>query len=111
MSKARKHLAQQFQTLSRELRPHERHSSEVTTGSIKARDKFATYRVGSRGHDNGNRRRCVLGSLNGCRSCCDNQIDFEPDEFSGQLGEQFGFSLGPTVLNHDVFTIGPTQIP
>jgi hypothetical protein len=45
----------------------------------------------------------------GCRARGDNDIDFEPDEFSRDLGEALVVSLRPAILDRNGAILDPTE--
>src|SRR5262249_30703466 len=49
-------------------------------------------------------------SRNDCASRCHNNIDFQSDEFSRQLGETLAASVGPAILDCDGAALDPAEL-
>jgi len=86
-----------------------RQAGHIAARPAKTANEAAADRVRRRReHDRDDRCR-LLKRDDGFCSGRDNDIDLEPNELIRYLGEAFGVSLGPTILDHDGATLDPTE--
>jgi hypothetical protein len=73
------------------------------------RDQASADRVARHRKNNGDDRRCLLGSQDCGGRRCDNKINLALDELGRDLGEALAATLCPAILDRDRATIDPTE--
>src|SRR5713101_4005688 len=101
-------LVEEGEPFCRQTRAKVRQARDVPTRLPKARDQAAAQRIASVGHDNGDRRCCPLGR-GGCRRAFGyDDVHFEPDQLSREIGQSLAAFLGPSILEDNFL---PFHVP
>src|SRR5262249_21941206 len=76
---------------------------------LQTRDEPGTDRVSHRREDDRDDYCRLLCCNNGCGSMRENDVDFEPDKLSRDLGEALVAALRPANLDRDGATLDPSE--
>src|SRR2546425_12698375 len=109
----RDHFLQQRPPLCDKPGSKVRHSGDVATRPLEARDESSADWILDRGHDDGDRTGRLLGGTNHRLLRRHDDGDLEPDQFSGESGKSIQPSSGPAPLNRDILSLDiaePTQL-
>ncbi len=88
-----------------------REPSDVPSGSGEAFDKSSGHQVSPTDrHDNWDGSGRLLGGTNRVRARCDDGVDLEPDQVSGEARKPIGFPVGIAHLNDDVLSVRITEL-
>jgi hypothetical protein len=100
--KPRNDLREELQLFAADLRGKAGQSRHVSTRTRQAGDEPAAYGILIPGHDNGNRRRGVLGIPRVYRTGRDNDIDIETHGLGSERGRSIHIALRRPILNDNV---------
>ena len=102
-------LAQKFEALADQIGCLNGQAGHIAARPAKTANEAAADRVRRRReHDRDDRCR-LLKRDDGFCSGRDNDIGLESNELGRHLGEAFGVSFGPTILDRDGATLDPTE--
>src|SRR6266567_5507907 len=83
---------------------------DVATRLCEARDEPGGQGIACAHHDNGDGRRCSLGSERRWRALGHDDVDFEPDELGRKRRPPLASPLGPSKLEGDVLALRVTEV-
>src|SRR5262245_2353155 len=87
-----------------------RQAGDVAARSRQVHNEAGADRVSRRHEDDRDDRRRLLGGNNWCAPPCHNDVDLEPDEFGGDLGEALFGTFRPAVLDCDGAALDPAKL-
>src|SRR5262245_41643089 len=87
-----------------------RQAGDVAARSRQVHNEAGADRVSRRHEDDRDDRRRLLGGNNWCAPPCHNDVELEPDEFGGDLGEALFGTFRPAVLDCDGAALDPAKL-
>src|SRR5262249_1075601 len=96
--------------LTSKVRLLERQASNVAAWARQTGDQPSADRISCNCKYDRNDRCGPLCRKDGCSCRCNNDIDFEPDELSSDLGEALESAFRPAILSDDGPPFDPTQL-
>ncbi len=101
-------LLEEFEPFASQLWVHLRQPGDVGTGRRKALDEASKNSVTCGCHDDGDRRRSILGCQSVGSYGSDDDVNLEADEIGGEVREAIDSTLCVSVLNADDFAPQPS---
>src|SRR5262245_29836290 len=87
-----------------------RQAGDVAARSRQVHNEAGADRISRRHKDDRDDRRRFLGGNDWCAPPCHNDVDLEPDEFGGDLGEALFGTFRPAVLDRDGAALDPATL-
>src|SRR5689334_10912884 len=106
----RNDLLQHLQLLWYERGSCARYPRDVSLRSRQTRDEFRRDGIDNNGHNDRNRRCCVLGCPDRWRSDGNNDVHFQMDELGHEAREPVVPRLRKSVLDDKVLTLDPPEL-
>ena len=103
-------LAQEFEPLGSKVGLLERQAGDVAAWARQTRDEAAADWVARHRKYDRNHRCRLLCRDDRCSCRCNNDVDLEPDELSGDLGETLVPTLRPAILDRDRPALDPAKL-
>src|SRR5216684_8696420 len=103
-------LFQKLKPFCSQARAKYRQACDVSTWVREARDEAAPHRIASAGHDDGDRRRRLLGCESRGRAPGHDDIHVEPNELGRETGESLVPPLRASLLERNALSFHVTEV-
>src|SRR5262245_33227642 len=102
---------EQLQSFAKNVRADaESYPCDIPARARQARDEAELIGKADTRHDDGDGRRGILGGQRRGRWSGDEDVDLEPYQLGGEVGQPFEFPLGEASVDDDVLALDPPEL-